>query len=423
MDVKKTTAGIAAGLTMIGGGSLVVDSQMNPYNTVGNTLQVQTVSTIPQEGSEKIIVDKTQPKITMEKFNGEVALGIKYNGITSTGDRPFLSKNVTWTQDATQSMEAVPIDATSTMEDGGMEININLNSKPATNVFTFQLSNWQNLDFFYQPALTAQEIKEGATRPDNVVGSYAVYYKNHSNHITGQTNYATGKAYHIFRPLVTDKNGATVWASMSYANGILTVTVPQSFLDSAVYPVKVDPTFGYTTQGASDINLTNSSFTTTFADRADAISGTLTSVSAYIKASGANCVVNGCLVALSVYSHNSGTSKPNARIVGSSSFAVGGTSYTLQTQSLSTSLSNTTYWAVAEGANDGFTVHELLAYDVGTNTPNYGASNESDIGTWALDSNNYSVYATYTSTPTPTSSINIINQATEIINNATVIIP
>lgn len=87
-----------------------------------------------------------------------------------------------------------------------------------------------------------------------MVGSYAVYYKNHANHIEGQTNYATGKAYHIFRPKVYDDNGAEVWAEMSYNNGVLTVTVPQVFLDTANYPVIVDPTFGYTTIGGTTAN-------------------------------------------------------------------------------------------------------------------------------------------------------------------------
>lgn len=253
----KTITGILAGATLAGTGVVVTDQIINPYTTIGNTLQIEASSSIPEAGTEKIIVEKTEPKVTLTKFNGEVGMGIKYQGMSlaTTGNRPLFSKNVEWT-DGEIKMEAVPLDATTTMEDGGIEINIILNSKPASNVFTFQLDNWENLDFLYQPPLTNEEIKEGANRQDNVVGSYAVYYKNHANHKMGETNYATGKAYHIFRPLISDNKGNTTWVDLSYSNGVLSVTVPQSFLDSASYPVKVDPTFGYTTQGGTQIVLT-----------------------------------------------------------------------------------------------------------------------------------------------------------------------
>ena len=93
-------------------------------------------------------------------------------------------------------------------------------------------------------------------RPENVVGSYAVYHATKSGHVIGQTNYATGKAFHIYRPLARDSAGNTTWCDLSIdeAKGLLTVTVPQEFLDKAVYPVTVDPTFGYTTIGASYVS-------------------------------------------------------------------------------------------------------------------------------------------------------------------------
>ena len=88
-----------------------------------------------------------------------------------------------------------------------------------------------------------------------MIGSYAVYHKTKANHRVGSTNYATGKAYHIYRPKALDANGVEQWAEIFYENGILSVTVPQKFLDDAVYPVRIDPTFGYTTQGASLFNI------------------------------------------------------------------------------------------------------------------------------------------------------------------------
>src|SRR3990167_10044130 len=142
-------------------------------------------------------------------------------------------------KDVREEVHAYPIN------NENFEIEIILKDRPDINTFDFTIDGADNLDFFYQPPLTQKEIDEGASRPDNVIGSYAVYHKTKANHRVGSINYATGKAFHIYRPKATDANGAEVWAELNYPNGTLTVTVPQKFLDDAVYPVRVDPTFGY----------------------------------------------------------------------------------------------------------------------------------------------------------------------------------
>lgn len=257
---KKIIAGIGGTLLMASGGTVAADKIIDPYTTKGTTLEIQKESAVPDSGTVKEIVSTDEPKITLSKFNGEVALGVKYTGISPTtqGVRPLLSKNVEWTQGDIK-MQAVPLDPTATMEDGGMEINIILASKPVSNVFNFQLENWQNLDFLYQPEPTPQDIADGITRSEDIVGSYAVYSTTKINHILGQTNYGTGKVAHIFRPKVFDSVGNTVWGVLNYTKGILSVTVPQDFLDTAKYPVTVDPTFGYTTVGGSVLSVTSAS--------------------------------------------------------------------------------------------------------------------------------------------------------------------
>lgn len=137
-----------------------------------------------------------------------------------------------------------------------------LKKKPAKNSWTSTITGHENLDFFFQPAL-ANENGDGSTwensewggkrtRPADVNNSYAVYHKTKRDHILGQKNYATGKVAHIYRPKFIDANGAWVWGDINISNGEYTVTCPQSFLDSAVYPVKANDTFGYTTIGGSD---------------------------------------------------------------------------------------------------------------------------------------------------------------------------
>jgi hypothetical protein len=59
-------------------------------------------------------------------------------------------------------------------DEGGYEFEVVLKEQPKTNVVSFTIQT-KGLYFFYQPALTEDEIKEGADRPENVIGSYAVY--------------------------------------------------------------------------------------------------------------------------------------------------------------------------------------------------------------------------------------------------------
>lgn len=174
-------------------------------------------------------------------------------------------------------------------EDGGLEFEWVLPTKPASNVLTATIQT-KELDFFYQPALTQEEIDEGADRPENVVGSYAVYHKTKGgmNRADGM-EYKTGKAFHIYRPKVTDKKGKETWAELNIdeTSGVLSVTVPQEFLDKAVYPVIVDPTFGYTTKGGTSSTNTPGTLDVIFcAQYAIPTSGTLDSVSYYLKQNG-----------------------------------------------------------------------------------------------------------------------------------------
>lgn len=139
---------------------------------------------------------------------------------------------------------------------GGFEIEILLKEKPASNKIRFSIQS-KGLNFFYQPELTQKEKDNGGGRPDNVIGSYAVYHKTKRDNIVGQNEYRTGKAFHIYRPKIIDKNGNWIWGELNIdeQTGILTITIDQQWLDGAIYPVLVDPTFGYTTVGSSWLNL------------------------------------------------------------------------------------------------------------------------------------------------------------------------
>lgn len=151
-----------------------------------------------------------------------------------------------------------------------------LNEKPTSNIVQFQIES-SGLDFFYQPPLT-QEYQNGYSqefgkeivvsetqvkdldgnvlveRPENVVGSYAVYHQTKGGMVDGNgKDYKTGKAFHIFRPHIIDANGAETWGILKIENGIYSVEIPQEFLDKAVYPIKSNDTFGYTSAGPSTV--------------------------------------------------------------------------------------------------------------------------------------------------------------------------
>jgi len=167
----------------------------------------------------------------------------------------------------------------------GFKFNIILPKKPKTNVFPLDFQS-ENLNFYYQPPLTeeyhsgwsdkfqdniivtetlARTVKEtdgkpngGISRPENVVGSYAVFHANKSNSIYSSQaeaeKYQGGKAFHWYRPLIYDNVGKKCWGVLNVdpQAGLRTVTIPQEFLNNAVYPVTIDDLFGYDTLGGSD---------------------------------------------------------------------------------------------------------------------------------------------------------------------------
>jgi len=126
---------------------------------------------------------------------------------------------------------------------------------------------YDNVDFwskaFDDSAYSFQKVvHKSVEQPENVIGSYAVYHATKKNNCVGGKEYKTGKFCHIYRPHITDADGNETWGELEIDEeaGILTVVVPESFLDNAVYPVVVDPTFGYTTAGGSNAQLFSTSY-------------------------------------------------------------------------------------------------------------------------------------------------------------------
>lgn len=221
-----------------------------------------------------------KPHVKMKKWD-EVDFSIEHSTLldnppTTTGVDEGYTK-LSWT-DGTDTLEYYPLDSADRMEEGGFEFEYIYASKPDTTALEFDIAVKdlifeKQLPYDQQPIhpedTSAGIVTRTATQgldssgnvllqmPDNVVNSYAVYHVNHVDKFSPQ--YGGGKAFHIFRPLATDSSGVEQWCDLDVDtdSSKLIVTIPQAYLDSATYPVTVDPTFGYTTLGGTDLVFNN----------------------------------------------------------------------------------------------------------------------------------------------------------------------
>ncbi len=194
------------------------------------------------------------PQVKIMRWDNEVNLSARL--VDSFAGEPVISQEgdkIKWVKPGIES-NFYPNLVSEIHPEGGFEFEIVLKEKPVSNKLQFTIRT-KGLDFFYQPSLTQKEVDAGNIRPENVVGSYAVYHseKKGDRSQIGGKNYRAGKAFHIFRPRVKDAVGREIWADLrvDIVNQILEITIDQNFLNGAVYPVLIDPNFGYETAGAS----------------------------------------------------------------------------------------------------------------------------------------------------------------------------
>lgn len=309
---------------------------------------------------------------------------------------------------------------TTGLEEGGYEYEVILKEKPITNVVEFDIET-KGLDFFYQPPLT-EEYKDGYNeefqkdivvsdtdvkdkdgnglvhRPENVVGAYAVYASENKINYVGGKEYKTGQIGMLYRPKIIDSVGNWVWGELGVdiESGILSVTIPNDFLDKAVYPVRhaAGLTFGYTTAGSTEgtfyaNRLLGSVFTS------DSTSGTIDSITFYLRGVSTSARYKGVIIL-----HSDLTIITNG--VGGEVYGPGFFSKAWKTSTFSTppTVSGSTDYVLMSinnytGSNSG------LMYNSGD--ANQGHEDETNSyttpanpGTVTHSTNKYSIYATYT---------------------------
>jgi hypothetical protein len=236
------------------------------------------------------------PEITLTRWNGECKLKLAFDDSTIEPASKTVQHSEAEVRLNTPLLDFIFYEVDK--DDTALEEEIILKTKPVSNKIIF-INQSKNLIAYHQPPLSQEFnaedcvelsethalLKSGGEyeRPIHVVNSIAFYHGARGNLHAGAEasgKYKAGKAFHLYRPECIDAEGKHAWADFALdANGNIVMTLPEGFLDSAKYPVVVDPTFGYTSVGASENGLSGTMGCSFQAPDA----GTLTSVSLYTK--------------------------------------------------------------------------------------------------------------------------------------------
>ena len=197
----------------------------------------------------RVTLASDRPEVVVDRWDGECFMKVKYP--TNNRHAHVIQGNKARWSEPSYDIQAYAID------DVNFEYEVILKTRPAGNEIRLEIET-KGLDFFHQGELSQDEIEAGAFRPEDVIGSYAVYHSTkkpmYSSRIEAE-KYKAGKAFHIYRPRITDHQGHTIWGDLNISGKWLTIAIDPQWLDAAVYPVSVDPTFGYTTGGATEYAL------------------------------------------------------------------------------------------------------------------------------------------------------------------------
>ena len=273
----------------------------------------------------------------------------------------------------------------------GYEFEIILKERPVSSVILFSLSA-KNAIFYYQPELTQKEIDEGCIRPDEVVGSYAVYHSGSPINYVGGKKYRTGKVGHIYRPKLVDAKGNCSWGHLNITDTFLTVTIDEDFLENATYPIKhaAGLTFGYTTKGGTYAGRGNLDFCGSWAT---ATAGTINSITWYFKQYSANTPTIKC----ALYSRTGDIT--GSFVTGSNTpewtLTAGWDNWKLFNCSSPPVLSAGDYWIIKWHRPTDVYVHfdSASAYKSGSKTIAWG--DFPSTFSWSQTNRIYSCYATY----------------------------
>ena len=211
--------------------------------------------------------EKFVPNINASKWGDECFLNINHPDIVGIEKASFASDKI---ELAIGDKKHRFFEA-----DGKLEYEIEYARRPASNQVEFLLTFSDGLAFWKQKTiyedwqdeqaanpgnpnnLTWEQYRQAAHRPENVVNSYAVQWKKRNN------KYQTGKFCHIYRVSLSGIDSKSTWADdmavvpIDKTHARLVVTMPGKWLDKARYPVRLDPTLGYSIDAGSNWGYNN----------------------------------------------------------------------------------------------------------------------------------------------------------------------
>lgn len=117
-------------------------------------------------------------------------------------------------------------------------------SEPLSLKLQFEILHSSGMTFTRQ-----ENFISGSTCEPNVPGSYCVDIDKSNN------EYRAGKWGHLFNPELRDAIGRRIFVEdFRIENGMMKFELSRTWMRNAVYPVTLDPTIGYTGEGANEYN-------------------------------------------------------------------------------------------------------------------------------------------------------------------------
>jgi hypothetical protein len=229
------------------------------------------------------------------------------------------------------------------------------------------------------------------------VGCYVLAHSSMRGNLSqlGGKNYKAGSAFLIERPRIIDATGNWIWGE--YNKDLrdtkeLKILIPQDFLNKAVYPIVVDPTFGdTTTNGTSASSLSaNRMRGGIYTSPAGATGASIDSIVVDIALNGASANMKGVIVLTS-------TKAILTNGVGGAVALGARAQYTSSYSSKPTILASTSYALICICSGTALGPYNYYA-DVGSSIDD--TSNNYDTPTdptdWSTSSKQYQMYANYT---------------------------
>jgi len=168
------------------------------------------------------------PQSKISFWNNEVNFSMRLLGF-GVGTHSFDNGKVVW--------NGVGVNCEFIEEGENFEFKTILLANPATNIISYSLET-KDLIFSKQLAITPQELIDDPSiiRPIEMVNGYVAFHSSKTNN-----NYGSSRAFDFKAPLATDALGVSVYCDQDINIPLkkLDKIIPQSFLDSATYPVTI----------------------------------------------------------------------------------------------------------------------------------------------------------------------------------------